>query len=76
MSVTKVFRRFRDVKIGEEFEFARPPLSGMATGPWKKTGQRRYMRLSDGMRCRVGSINAQVEPLPGWSDSQRELNQD
>ncbi len=56
-------RRFRDLAIGQAFEFdsiVSFPNSGMATGPWIKTSARRYERISDGMQCRVGSINTGV----------------
>jgi hypothetical protein len=57
--------RFKDLSVGEHFEFDRRDkdgfeFSGLATGPWTKTSQRCYIRDDDGMRCQVGSINVKV----------------
>jgi hypothetical protein len=54
--------KFRDLKVGDTFEFDRTGFeySGMASGPWKKTSARGYKRIHDGMDCRVGTINVSV----------------
>ena len=39
--------RFRDLQIGQRFEFARPDslrLSGLARGPWVKRSARTYYK--------------------------------
>lgn len=56
--------RFRDLKIGDRFEFDRPPsMNGLANGPWQKTGRDGYIRESDGLKCKVGTINVTVRKL-------------
>lgn len=55
--------RFKDLQIGDVFEFDRtgiPLCSGMARGPWRKTGVRSYERVSDRMDCKVGTVNVEV----------------
>lgn len=54
---------FKQLKIGDTFEFVYPDsmrFSGLAKGPWKKISIRGYVRVRDGMRCAVGSINVKV----------------
>lgn len=57
-----VILRWRDIAIGEAFEFDHEGLSSWSgvRGPWRKTSGRTYIRISDGLECRVGSINVGV----------------
>ena len=72
---------FKDLAIGQCFEFAKTFL-GMATGPWIKISARKYKRLYDGLRCRVGSIHVSVcpvilaKPVPAGTYTPAELNAD
>jgi hypothetical protein len=54
-------RKFRDVAVGETFEFWDPWHSSMR-GPWIKKSVRTYVHESDpdGQKYRVGSITAKV----------------
>lgn len=60
------FKRFGQVKAGEVFHFAaEEEFSGMARGPFVKTGTRTYQYPSDAMNShygtmRVGTIKAEV----------------
>ena len=55
---------FKKLPVGERFEFAsvlQYPYSGMARGPWKKTGTRTYTEADKSIhRHEVGSINVKV----------------
>ena len=58
--------RFRDLSIGDVFEFAheKGTLWSGATGPWEKLSARTYTALEGnlaGQRIKVGSINVAVE---------------
>lgn len=54
--------KFRDLQLNDVFEFDRTGLlcSGMARGPWRKTGVRTCERVGDGMLCEVGTVNVEV----------------
>ena len=57
--------RFRDLNIGQVFEFSRASELGMERGPWVKISKRKYSpwevehRLN-GIEIRVGSWNIEV----------------
>jgi hypothetical protein len=57
-------KRFKQVKVGETFEFDRtgvPLSSGMARGPWVKTGPKKYQHADGGGHTHtVGTVNAVV----------------
>ena len=62
--------RFKDLRIGQRFEFDHSmlttPWSG-ATGPWEKLSARTYRHVpvegqSDPSPIRVGTINVEVVP--------------
>lgn len=63
-------RAFKSLAVGDVFRFTSErdfPNSGMARGPWRKTGARSYVRdepgtLLAGITLKVGSINATVLP--------------
>jgi hypothetical protein len=67
-------RKFRDVSIGETFEFWDPWRSSMR-GPWIKKSARTYVLESDpgGIKYRVGSISAKVLPPGVLSNPDDEL---
>lgn len=50
---------FKDLAIGEVFEFQRH-WPGMAVGPWRKVSARKYERTWDSMVCNIGSVNSEV----------------
>jgi hypothetical protein len=53
--------RFRDLALGARFRFeSESRFLSMKSGPWIKTGARRYVHAIDGMQCRVGSIGVAV----------------
>jgi hypothetical protein len=56
--------RFKDLPAGAVFEFDHtglPSSSGIARGPWVKTGARKYDSVDGHLRgVRIGSINAKV----------------
>ena len=55
--------KFRDLQVNDTFEFDRSErwASSLSTGPWLKTSARKYIRLSNGLQCRVGSVNAEID---------------
>lgn len=57
-------RKFRDIKVGEKFQFGSESRVGYggARGPWIKTGTRTYRHEEDSeaVFIKVGSINAEV----------------
>jgi hypothetical protein len=52
---------FKELRIGDTFEFKRGPWINLISGPWVKVTPRTYVRVSDGMRCKVGTVHAEVE---------------
>ena len=62
---------FRDLAIGETFQFDHselgPLAAGLASGPWRKVSARKYDHVSDpALRgVRVGSVRVQVVPEIG-----------
>jgi len=55
---------FKQLKVGSIFRFNSEtefPFSGMAKGPWKKTGPRSYEHTESGQKNTVGSINVGVK---------------
>jgi len=64
--------KFKDLPIGSKFRFSGEiefPYSGIAIGPWIKTGARTYQHASgsygpkgENITFKVGSINAQTMP--------------
>ena len=57
---------FSSLPVGSRFRFeseSKFPFSGMARGPWIKTGARTYVHADDpkGSKYRVGSARAKVE---------------
>ena len=59
-----VATKFKDLKIGEKFEFVYLNAvlkRSMKHGPWKKISPRKYEHCDDKMVCRVGTINVRVE---------------
>ncbi len=62
--VTEAEKKFKDLKVGDRFEFASKKQwwsRGMATGPWTKTGPRKY-KDDEGTEHKVGSANVEVTP--------------
>ena len=68
--------RFRDLTIGQVFEFESDSL-GMEHGPWEKVSARCYIKHTTpfgtdaeadthqewhGLKCEVGTINVKVTP--------------
>lgn len=54
--------KFQELLLGVQFTFnAERDFTSMARGPWRKIGPRKYERVSDGMVCRVGSVNARCD---------------
>ena len=53
---------FKELGLDSCFDFDHsgiPYWSG-AVGPWRKISPRKYVRLSDGMECTVGSAKTKV----------------
>ena len=74
--------RFRDLRVGQAFEFANSP-SGCEPGPWVKDSARKYSKDTTpfgtndqadehqkwhGLQCQVGSINVEVEVTESDAD--------
>lgn len=64
--------RFKDLTIGSRFVFSSENnpqfrISGLARGPWIKTGPRKYRHeFDDAMNSvRIGSIMTKVDKLEG-----------
>lgn len=56
---------FKQLKIGERFQFPRMPFSGMKEGVCTKISPHKYRYESDGMVCRVGTVKVDVIKLEG-----------
>lgn len=66
-------RKFKDVAVGESFEFW-DPWHSMMTGPWIKKSARTYVRAGESKTVyRVGSISAKVLPDGVLSNPDDEL---
>ncbi len=53
---------FKQLAIGDVFEFEATKRCGMMHGPWLKVSTRKYSQ--DNVEYRVGSINVAVLPAP------------
>lgn len=56
-------REFKHVGHGEKFNFTGErdhPFSGIAKGPWQKTGARSYTHAESGGKYRVGTTKAKT----------------
>ena len=71
--------KFRNLYIGQRFEFIHVPFSGMEHGPWVKVSTRKYRKDTSPFSvdrfarmehetwckliCQVGTINVAVNPM-------------